>query len=383
VKNRGVAGSARVAAGQGGRVPEQIDGYVALLAAAAATGRRPRRDELDMRREAGMRAAEKGVPLRQLIDDYLTATELAFEQAPATTGAATASQAHAAGRALLAAATRAVGAVIEGYEKAQQMAIARDDVGRREFINDLLRGHRNPALLAERAERFGVLLASAHIVMVASAAPGFTDATSIVGRIDGELVARFGSHNVLVATRESLLVCIVPASLRGAPGEFAHQMRVALGTDSGWRIAVGRPHSGPGGVLRSFEEARNALRLADQLGFQAPVLQAADLMVFPVLMRDPAALTDLVRTVLAPLEESRGGAKPLVDTLATLFECHGNSTAAARRLGVSARAVAYRLERVRRLTGYGPDEPTQRFTLETAVMGARLLGWPEHPLPAT
>jgi DNA-binding PucR family transcriptional regulator len=38
--------------------------------------------------------------------------------------------------------------------------------------------------------------------------------------------------------------------------------------------------------------------------------------------------------------------------------------------------VTYRLERIRRLTGFSPDDPTQRFTLETAVLGARLLGWP-------
>ena len=53
----------------------------------------------------------------------------------------------------------------------------------------------------------------------------------------------------------------------------------------------------------------------------------------------------------------------------------------ARRLGISTRAVTYRLERIRRLTGFSPDDPTQRFTLETAVLGAKLLGWPDRPSP--
>lgn len=43
---------------------------------------------------------------------------------------------------------------------------------------------------------------------------------------------------------------------------------------------------------------------------------------------------------------------------------------------LSVRAVSYRLDRVRQLTGHHPDDPGQRFTLHAAVLGARLLGWP-------
>jgi DNA-binding PucR family transcriptional regulator len=59
-----------------------------------------------------------------------------------------------------------------------------------------------------------------------------------------------------------------------------------------------------------------------------------------------------------------------------LFEQQGNHTATARAMHISVRAVTYRLDRIRALTGYHPSEPTQRFTLHTAVLGARLLDWP-------
>jgi DNA-binding PucR family transcriptional regulator len=133
--------------------------------------------------------------------------------------------------------------------------------------------------------------------------------------------------------------------------------------------------------MRSFEEARGALHLADKLGFRAPVLHAADLLVFPVLLRDQAAIADLVGSVLGPLAEARGGARPMIETLAAFFDNQGNTTATARRLRISARAVSYRLDRIKALTGYAPTEPTQRFTLEAAVLGARLLDWPATPLP--
>ncbi|MEV1172697.1 helix-turn-helix domain-containing protein [Nonomuraea sp. NPDC049784] len=187
-------------------------------------------------------------------------------------------------------------------------------------------------------------------------------------------MARFGSHNVLVAVRDGLLVCVAPATLPAAVGEFTHHVRARF--PAGWRVGVGRPQRGPGGVVASYREAAQALELADGLRLKADVVKAADLLVFPVLLRDRSAIEDLVASVLSPLLGARGGHEPLLETLEAIFASHGNQAAAARRLGLSARAVTYRLERIRRLTGFSPDDPTQRFTLETAVLGARLLGWP-------
>ncbi|WP_420895878.1 PucR family transcriptional regulator [[Actinomadura] parvosata] len=194
------------------------------------------------------------------------------------------------------------------------------------------------------------------------------------GRIERDLIARFGSHNVLVAVRDGLLVCVAPATLPAAVGEFTYHVRARF--PPGWRVGVGRAHRGPGGVVTSYREAAQALELADGLRLTIDVVKAADLLVFPVLLRDRSAIEDLVNSVLSPLLEARGGHEPLLETLEAIFAAHGNQTAAARRLKVSPRAVTYRLERIRRLTGFSPDDPTQRFTLETAVLGARLLGWP-------
>ncbi len=49
---------------------------------------------------------------------------------------------------------------------------------------------------------------------------------------------------------------------------------------------------------------------------------------------------------------------------------------AARRLSLSVRALTYRLERIQQLTGSDPADPMHRYTLQTAVIGARLLDWP-------
>ena len=87
-------------------------------------------------------------------------------------------------------------------------------------------------------------------------------------------------------------------------------------------------------------------------------------------------MTDLVHSVLGPLEHARGGAAPLIETISAYAAAGYVNAEAARRLDLSVRALSYRLERIAALTGFDPDDPLQRYTLETAAMGARLLHWP-------
>jgi DNA-binding PucR family transcriptional regulator len=97
-----------------------------------------------------------------------------------------------------------------------------------------------------------------------------------------------------------------------------------------------------------------------------------------VLLRDQPAIADLVHSVLGKLDHARGGAGPLLATLDAYFATGAITTETARRLHLSVRAVTYRLDRVKTLTGHDPTDPAQRFTINTAVLGAKLLGWPEH-----
>ncbi|MCG5216346.1 helix-turn-helix domain-containing protein [Streptosporangium soli] len=334
-----------------------LAGHLRALAEASATGRLPGRPELDAYRRCGRQAAERGVPLRAMVEAALLAAELV-------------------GHTPMPALRRAVSALMDGYEEAQRSAVRHEETARRAFVDDLLQGRSER--LAERAEHFGLRLAETYVVSVAKGTKPMAEDDPLTGRIERDLLGRFGSHNILVAVRDGLLVCVVPGTLAAAAGEFAHHVRA--GFPPGWRVGVGRPHRGPGGVVTSFREGVNAIELGDRLGLPVPVLKAADLLVFPVLMRDRAAMEDLVGSVLSPLIEARGGAGPLLDTLEAVFASQGNQSAAARRLSISTRAVTYRLERVRRLTGFSPDDATQRFTLQTAVLGARLLDWPARPL---
>lgn len=375
-----LAAAEQKAAEQAGVPVRFLDGFLNLLDAAADTGRRPNRDELSERRELGIRAAEEGVERGALIEAYLRAAEHGWSHLGGVADAPTASAVRAAVSAVSAVQRSVLMALISGFEDSGRVSAGRDEAERREFIDDLLHGRSDFGHLAERGERFGLRLASSHVVVVAAAKRAFRDSDPITGAVDRALSERFGDRNILVTTKEGLLVVLAPTGLRGVPGEFSHQLVRHLGSDSGWQVAVGRSHPGAGGIVQSYEEARSTLDLADRLGFRTTMLHAADLLVFPVLLRDHAAITDLVRTVLGPLENSRGGPHALLATLAAFFDNQGNVTATARHLELSARTVTYRLDRVHQLTGYAATEPTQRFTLEAAVLGAKLLDWPAQPL---
>jgi len=372
----------RAARGAGAQTLAFLTGYINMLVGVSETGRRLARDELVTRQVLGAAAAEQNVPLRTLIDLYLTATWLTWRELPTANGAG-GDTVRAIAESVLRAADDAIAALAEGYDGALRVVMRQEEAHRRQFIDDLLSGRSDVGRLAETAERFGLRLAGQMAVAAVGADRSFVDGDAMTRRVESTLLGRFGTRDVLVTTKEGLLICVASATADEVYDDLARLLQAAMDSDHRWCIGVGRPHAGPAGVVRSYEEARETVEMAASLGLTARVLHTTDLLVFKVLLRDRVAIIDLVATVLGPLEQARGGPEPLLDTLAAYFASGGVSAATARRLYLSVRAVTYRLNRIKRLTGNDVTDPTQRFTLEAAVLGARLLDWPNRPLPPT
>jgi DNA-binding PucR family transcriptional regulator len=110
-----------------------------------------------------------------------------------------------------------------------------------------------------------------------------------------------------------------------------------------------------------------------RLRLETPVVNAHDLLVYRVLLRDQPAIVDLVSAVLSPLVQARGGAQPLLDTLDAYYRTGGVATESARRLHLSVRTITYRLDRIKTLTGCDPTDPEDRLTLRAAAVGAKAL----------
>jgi sugar diacid utilization regulator len=376
---------ARAAGREAGVAPEFLGGYVISQLDVIRTGRRLRAAELAEHGLSGARAAEDGIALRGLVDLYLSATWRLWRELPVTSGSGTALR--AAGLAVLRATDDAVAAAAEGFERAHLTVARRQEAERLEFFDDLLSGSGGLADLVARGERLGLTLAGRHQVILV-AEPGEGEPVRSAGPEVDRIVARAAAPAPsLTVTRGQRIVGITGVADGREARRVADALAGALGcgprTAGMRRVAVGRAYTGPNGVRRSYDEATAALDVAVRLSLADPVVDAADLLVYQVLLRDRAAIGDLVNSLLTPLRQARGGAGPLLATLEAYFSSGRVAASAARQLHLSVRAVTYRLARVAQLTGKDPSDPADALALHVAVIGARLLDWPATPLEST
>jgi len=372
-----------------GDVPIELLGdYLPLLADAATAGREPDAVELDAIGSLGRRAAESGVSAGSAVQLYLSAARRLWKQLPAVVRSRDSEVVRAAAAAVLNVVDQAVARLAEGYTDARRQMVRWEETLRREFIDDLLRGDADVGRLVERAEPFGLDMARPHQVALAAPAGRLDETEAAIGALERAVVRWAGDRDVLVAAKDGSIVAVAPADTdvpgpRTGPRTLGELLLTEVERSSRsrpWRVTVGRPYPGSYGIARSYEEAREGLTMAVRLGLDGPLLAAEQLLIYRVLLRDQPAIADLVQSVLGRLVEARGGAEPLLATLDAYFATGGITTETARRIHLSVRAVTYRLERIKTLTGYDPTDPAQRFTVNTALLGARLLGWPQRAL---
>ena len=376
-----------LAAHQAGAPVELLGAFLADLAAAAA-GQAASADALAAYGVSGRQAAMTGVPLRAAVDLYLSAAREAWAGLPAVTEACGVGSLRAVGTDVLGAVDDAVAALCEGYQQAGRAAVRAEEALRREVIDDLLTGTSELAMLLERAPTLGLRLHAGHMVLIVTGSRRFADGRVVVRDLDAALhvqARQFRAEpNLLVATRHGQLVVVLPVDANDGPGlePALALVRTRLDQEATltWRGAISRSRTGPTGVRTGFEEARSALELSQRLQRPEQIVWARDLLVYQVIGQEPEQLRELVRTVLLPLAQARGGAGPLLHTVRVYLACGGVAASTARQLHLSVRAVTYRLARLQTLTGRDPGDPEDRFILDVALRGALLLDWPDRPL---
>jgi sugar diacid utilization regulator len=368
----------------GGIDPQFLGGFLPAVVAATAAGRRLRRPELAECAAAGRRAATQGIAMRALVDLYLSAGWRLWRDVPSL-WVGDAARVRKAALSVLRAADDAVAALVEGY----QLALA--DLGRlhestkREVLESLLAGGRQALDAVGPAADLGLVLSGPASVLVVRARTGFEApaAAALAVRVERALQGRHGDAQPLVNLHDDDLVGVFAAP-DAAAIDFVMQAVTAeleafLGSRA-WRGAVSTQRTGAAAVRASHDEARYAVEIADRLGLENPMVDAGELAVYRVLLRDRPAVHDLIRGTLAPLLEARGGPASLLETLDVYYQTGCIATEAAARLHLSVRAVTYRLSRVSQLIGRDPADPAHRFTVQAAVTAAKLLNWPETPL---
>ena len=300
--------------------------FLPELVGAVGSGNRVHRRDLARYHAAGRSAAQAGVALRALVDLYLSAAWRLWRHLPEVIGAERNPAAVVqAGEVMLRAADDVVAALAEGYQLARRDLVSTQVAARREFVDDLLSGGTQAlAGLVERAGLFGLSLVGPHAVLVVQAEQPFTDSSPLTRMLERSIMGAKADADALVSTKDGALVVVFAAPNRRAVDGVISGLKGALPSDEpatgvrlhrtapvgAWRIGVGGAHQGPGGVRLSYEQAQEALELGLRFGRKERVLDAADMLMHRVLVRDDTAMRELVPAVLHPLTTARGGAEP-------------------------------------------------------------------------
>jgi len=137
-------------------------------------------------------------------------------------------------------------------------------------------------------------------------------------------------------------------------------------------VAVGsRAIDGVGSLAVAFADLVDATRTAWRLGLRGWIAVPEQLALERLLLADPDLADATVRRELGVLLADERLGPELIETVQAYFDAGENVTAAARRLHLATRTVAYRLQKVESLLGHPLDGESGR-RLSTALLVHRL-----------
>ena len=144
-------------------------------------------------------------------------------------------------------------------------------------------------------------------------------------------------------------------------------------------MAVGsRAIDGVGSLAATYADLVDATRTAQRLGLRGWIPDPEQLALERLLLADRHLADATVRRELGPVLADERFGEELIETLQAYFDAGENVTAAARRLHLATRTVAYRLEKIESLLGHPLDGENGR-RLSIALMVHRLRSVDRRP----
>ncbi len=178
------------------------------------------------------------------------------------------------------------------------------------------------------------------------------------------------ARRFLVGARGTEVVCICVLATDDEARHLETAADHVVSSIPGWTVGIGRVTEGLEGVRRSYAEAREAADLGFSTQRPGRAVRFTDVLLDQLLRsarHTEALLDETVRPVAD--YDSRKQAE-LLPTLRAYVACNFNLTKAADHLAVNPNTVAYRLRRIRDLTGRDPSTADGLLLL---ALGLRLL----------
>ena len=336
--------------------------------------RGPTLAELATIRDGAVRRAREGVPLSGLLAAYRSGAQVAWEQALEIIDADPTLQ--RAGLDLATAVMRwtddASSAAAQAYLAEYERLSTDREASRRDFIDGVLSGSLREEEVIARAEALGLDGQAPHAVALLAwtVAPDDDAEGRAATRLMLEIAATLTDDDdgPLVIARGSEVLVVFPSGSREEMA-MTERLRAALQDAPDVRAGIGRVRASVVEIAGSYREALIALTAA-RAGSSSPVALYGEVLVEEMILRERKVAQRLADSVLSPLADHPDLRKTLV-----AFMLHGPSLpAVARHLFLHANTVAYRLNRVRELTGRDPKTPAGTAELFLALRAAELVG---------
>lgn len=177
----------------------------------------------------------------------------------------------------------------------------------------------------------------------AARALGIDPSAPLVAAVCGEHIAGFADHGAVVADQPDRTVVILQPGTGSRFGEAQLQARLQEALPSA--AGIGTVATGLEGARRSLSEASRAFRVAQATG--GGVVCWRDGWFECLVHEARASVEPLVAEAAEELRRSEDG----IETLEAVVTENGNLTAAARRLHVHPNTVAYRMQRLKDVSG--------------------------------
>jgi purine catabolism regulator len=185
-------------------------------------------------------------------------------------------------------------------------------------------------------------------------------------REEHRLIAGIKGNNIVVVMEipeES-----APESLKEKAAALSDYLRQASQGKLDLKMGIGRPYQNIRKINRSFQEAREALKVC-RLSPALSLLHFEDLGFYKILSeKNKKELEQFVEDLLQPVfEYDRLKNGDLVNTLETYYRVNRNLKLTAKKMFIHYNTILYRVKKIEELTGISLDNPENALNLEIAV----------------